>query len=38
VPQQILKPGYGPAVEDNMVDGLFCASLTSRRRGHNPFV
>ena len=25
-------------VEDDMVDGLFCATLTSRRGGHIPFV
>jgi len=25
-------------VEDDMVDGLFCATLTGRRRGHAPFV
>ena len=25
-------------LEDNMVDGLFCATLTSRRGGHTPFV
>jgi len=24
--------------EDNMVDGLFCATLTGRRGGHTPFV
>jgi len=23
-------------LENNMVDGLFCATLTGRRRGHNP--
>jgi len=23
-------------VEDDMVDGLFCATLTGRRGGHNP--
>jgi len=25
-------------LEDNMVDGLFCAKLTGRRGGHTPFV
>jgi len=25
-------------VEDDMVDGLFCATLTGRRAGHTPFV
>jgi len=25
-------------LEDNMVDDLFCATLTSRRGGHAPFV
>ena len=25
-------------LEDNMVDGLFCATLTGRRGGHTPFV
>jgi len=25
-------------VEDNMVDGLFCATLTGRRGDHTPFV
>jgi len=25
-------------LEDNMVDGLFCAILTGRRGGHTPFV
>jgi len=25
-------------LEDNMVDGLFCAMLTGRIRGHTPFV
>ena len=25
-------------VEDDMVDGLFCAALTGRRGGHTPFV
>jgi len=25
-------------VEDNMVNGLFCATLTGRRGGHTPFV
>jgi len=25
-------------VEDDMVDGLFCATLTGRRGGHIPFV
>ena len=25
-------------LEDDMVDGLFCATLTGRRGGHNPFV
>jgi len=25
-------------VEDDMVDGLFCATLTGRRGGHTPFV
>jgi len=24
--------------EDDMVDGLFCATLTGRRGGHTPFV
>jgi len=27
----------GRALEDNMVDGLFCDTLTGRRRGHTPF-
>jgi len=26
------------AVKDNIVNGLFCATLTSRGRGHTPFV
>jgi len=25
-------------VEDNMVDGLFCTTLTGRSGGHTPFV
>ena len=25
-------------VEDDMVDGLFCATITGRRGGHIPFV
>jgi len=25
-------------VQDDMVDGLFCAPLTGRRGGHTPFV
>jgi len=25
-------------LEDDMVDGLFCATLTGRRGGHAPFV
>jgi len=25
-------------VEDDMVDGLFCVTLTGRRGGHTPFV
>ena len=25
-------------VEEDMVDGLFCATLTGRRGGHTPFV
>jgi len=25
-------------VEDDMVDGLFCATLTGRRGGHTPFI
>jgi len=25
-------------VEDDMVDSLFCATLTGRRGGHTPFV
>jgi len=25
-------------LEDNTVDGLFCATLTGRRGGHAPFV
>jgi len=25
-------------VEDDLVDGLFCATLAGRREGHTPFV
>jgi len=25
-------------VEDDMVDGLFCTTLTGRREGHTPFL
>jgi len=25
-------------LEDNMVDGMFCATLTGRRGSHTPFV
>jgi len=28
----------GWTVEDDMVDGLFCATLTGRRGSHTPFV
>ena len=28
----------GGSVEDDMVDGLFCTTLTGRRGGHTPFV
>ena len=41
----LLNPGDGPVgglmdwtLEDDMVDGLFCATLTGRIGGHTPFV
>jgi len=35
---QSMKRSVDWTLEDNMVDGLFCATLTGRRRGHTPFV